>query len=184
MLGVALRSSRISLNVPFSSGRSAKTRQTRPLVIGAESLPYFAVSDSTPCPGAAALSGAAGGTVVTAGGGMLGEIGWVRVGGRLGGAAPGPEGGARLTAPPGSGTDAGGTGGGRSEKSCAWATPCPRMTRHAARINAGSSDTLRRHPMMPSPPIVMPPAFHRKRGKFKPLKPQEIRPRHGLMEPG
>ena len=50
---------------------------------------------------------------------MLGVFGCVRVGGRLGGPAPGPEGGARLTAPPGSGTEAGGTGGGRSEKSCA-----------------------------------------------------------------
>ena len=33
-------------------------------------------------------------------GGMLGVLGWVRVGGRLGGPAPRPEGGARLTAPP------------------------------------------------------------------------------------
>src|SRR3954471_20170229 len=104
MLGLALRSSRISLKVPFSSGRSANTRQTRPLVMGPESLPYRAVSDSTAWPGTAALSGAAGGTVVTVGG-ITGETGWVRVGGRL----AGPEGGARLTAPPGSGTEAGGT---------------------------------------------------------------------------
>src|SRR5689334_539279 len=177
MLGVALRSSRISLKVPFSSGRSANTRQTRPLVIGGVSLPYFAVSDSTPCPGTAALSGGADGTVETAGGGMLGVVGCIRVGGRLGGPAPGPEGGARLTAPPGSGTEAGGTGGGRSEKSCACAALWPAITRHAARISAGASLPLRRHPMMPSPPRVMPPAFHRKRGKFKPLKPQEIRAR-------
>src|SRR6478752_2178588 len=111
MLGVALRSSRISLKVPFSSGRSANTRHTRPLLIAGVSLPYLALSDSTACPGAAALRGAAGGTLVTAGGGMLGVFGCVRVGGRLGGGpAPGPEGGARLTAPPGSGTEAGGTG--------------------------------------------------------------------------
>src|SRR6187402_1301743 len=136
MLGVALRSSRISLKVPFSSGRSANTRQTRPLVIAGVSLPYFAVSDNTPWPGTAALSGGAAGTVLTAGGGMLGVFGWIRVGGRLGGPAPGPEGGARLTAPPGSGTDAGGTGGGRSEKSCAWAVPWPMVTRHAASTSA------------------------------------------------
>src|SRR6476660_8409719 len=37
--------------------------------------------------------------------------------------------------------------------------------------------------MMPSPPRVMPSAFHRKRGKFKPLKPQEIRPRGILWNP-
>src|SRR6266700_3609506 len=144
MLGVALRSSRISLKVPFSSGRSANTRQTRPLVIGGVSLPYLAVSDSTACPGAAALSGGADGTVETTGG-MVGDAGWVRVGGRFGGAAPGPDGGARLTAPPGSGTEAGGTGGGRSEKSWAWATPRPKVasprTRHAAR-NTGSSNAL------------------------------------------
>src|SRR5215467_10982164 len=118
MLGVALRSSLISLNVPFSSGRSANTRHTSPLVIGGRSLPYFAVSDSTAWPGAAAPMGAAGGTVETEGG-MVGEAGCVSVGGRLGGAAPGPEGGARLTAAPGSGTAAGGTGGGRSENNCA-----------------------------------------------------------------
>src|SRR3569833_2055165 len=111
MLGEALRSSRISLKVPFSSGRSANTRQTRPLVIAGVSLPYFAVSDSTPCPGTAALSGAAGGTVLTAGGGMLGVFGCIRVEGRLGGPAPSPEGGARVMAPPGSGTAAGGPGG-------------------------------------------------------------------------
>src|SRR5690242_415752 len=135
MFGVGLRSSRISLKVPFSSGRSANTRQTSPLVIGAESLPYLAVSDSTPWPGTAALSGAAEGTVVTAGGGMLGVTGWVRVGGRLGGPAPGPEGGARLTAPPGSGTEAGGTGGGRSEKSCACAALWLEITRPTARLS-------------------------------------------------
>src|SRR5206468_10318779 len=139
----ALWSSRISLKVPFSSGRSANTRQTRPLLIGGVSLPYFAVNDSTACPGTAALSGATGGTVVIAGG-IVGEAGCIRVGGRLGGAAPGPEGGARLTAPPGSGTEAGGTGGGRSEKSCACAAPWqrvnwPSVSRHTATISPGSS---------------------------------------------
>src|SRR3954469_22990374 len=148
MLGVAFRSSRISLKVPFSSGRSANTRQTKPLVIAGESLPYFAVSDSTACPGAAALSGAAGGTVDIAGG-RVGDAGWGRAGGRLGGAAAGPDEGAKLTAPPGSGTEAGGTGGGRSEKSWAWAAPGPR-TRQAAR-STGSSNAMRRHLMMASP---------------------------------
>ena len=49
----------------------------------------------------------------------LGSIRRPVIGLALGGAAPGPEGGARLTAAPGSGTAAGGTGGGRSENNCA-----------------------------------------------------------------
>jgi hypothetical protein len=161
-------------------------------VIAGVSLPYFAVSDSTACPGAAALRGAADGTLVTAGGGMLGVFGCVRVGGRLGGGpAPGPEGGARLTAPPGSGTEAGGIGGGRSENSCACAVFWTDTTKHAAKANgktngktncktndrpsAGISLPPRRHPTMPLPPGVMPSAFHRKRGKFKPLKSHGLR---------
>src|SRR4051812_50145967 len=101
MFGVALRSSRISLKVPFSSGRSANTRQTRPLVIGGGSLPYLAVSDSTPCPGTAALSGGGGGTGRTAGGGMLGGVGCNKGGGRAGGPGPRAGGGARARGPPG-----------------------------------------------------------------------------------
>src|SRR3954453_3170966 len=155
MFGVALRSSRISLNVPFSSGRSANTRQTRPLVIGGVSLPYFAVSDSTPCPGTAALSGGADGTVVTAGGGMLGVVGCNRVGGRLGGPAPGPEGGARLTAAPGSGTEAGGTGGGRSLNSCASAGDIAGPGGSHEKRGTSHRSPLRRNLVNPQPVIVL-----------------------------
>src|SRR5262249_59834244 len=125
------------------------------------------------CPGAAAPIGAAGGTLVTAGG-MVGDAGWVSDGGRVGVAEPLPEGGARLTAPPGSGTEAGGTGGGRSENSCARAAVWPKNDSATASMNAGSSRPLRRHLMMPSPPRFMLPAFHRKHGKFKPPKPRAI----------
>src|SRR6266581_4812506 len=99
MLGVAPRSSRINLNVPVSSGRSEKTRHTSPLVMTGRSLPYRAVSDSTAWPG------------VDMPGGTAAAEGCVDGAGRLGIGA-GPEGGARLIALPGSGTEAGGTGGG------------------------------------------------------------------------
>src|SRR3954451_13284980 len=97
MLGVAPRSSRISLKVPVSSGLSAKTRHTKPLVITGRSLPYFAVSASTACP---AVEAPGGGAAV----GLLGIVGWARLGwaggwvsgaGRFG-PAPGPDGGARF----------------------------------------------------------------------------------------
>src|ERR671939_196429 len=116
MLGVAPRSSRISLKVPVSSGLSANTRHTRPLVITGRSLPYFAVSASTACPAVEAPGGGRAGGAAAVGGGAP-SPGWVRGAGRLGVAA-GPEGGARFMAGPGagaSGTEAGGTGGGRSE---------------------------------------------------------------------
>ena len=90
--------------MPVSSGRSEKTRHTNPLVMTGRSLPYRAVSDSTACPGVDAPGGATtGGTAATEG--------CVNGAGRLGIEA-GPEGGARLIALPGSGTEAGGTGGG------------------------------------------------------------------------
>jgi hypothetical protein len=69
MLGVAPRSSRINLKVPFSSGLSANTRHTSPLVMTGRSLPYFAVSDSTACPAGEAP-----------GGGVMAIEGWVRPG--------------------------------------------------------------------------------------------------------
>src|SRR5215510_1542098 len=102
MLGVAPRSSRISLKVPFSSGLSANTRHTSPLVITGRSLPYLAVSDSTACPAGVAPGGGTAGGVLTI-------EGWVRGAGRFG-PAPGPEGGARFMAGPvggASGTEAG-----------------------------------------------------------------------------
>src|SRR5262245_37332018 len=119
MFGVAPRSSRINLKVPFSSGLSANTRHTSPLPMAGPSLAYRAVSDSTACPGAAAPGGGvAGGVLASDGWLMFGcvRVGWVRVGGRTG-PDPGPEGGARFIAGPlgASGTAAGGTGGGRSE---------------------------------------------------------------------
>src|ERR1019366_3461815 len=106
MLGVAPRSSRINLKMPVSSGRSEKTRHTSPLVMTGMSLPYRAVSESTAWP---AVDAPGGGTT----GGTAAMEGCVNGAGRLGTDA-GPEGGARLIALPGSGTDPGGTGGGRS----------------------------------------------------------------------
>src|SRR5437868_12003783 len=116
MLGVAPRSSRISLKVPVSSGLSANTRQTRPLPMTGRSLPYFAVSDSTAWPAVEAPGGgSAAGAFEMDGWVRLGwfSVGWVNGAGRFGLAA-GPEGGARFIAGPGggaSGTAAGGTGG-------------------------------------------------------------------------
>jgi hypothetical protein len=87
-------------------------------------LPYFAVSESTAWPAVEAPGGgSAAGALVIEGWARPGwvNVGWVSVGGRLG-PAPGPEGGARFMAGPAgvaSGTEAGGTGGGRSENS--WA---------------------------------------------------------------
>jgi hypothetical protein len=71
--------------------------------------------------------------------------GWVRTGGRLGGPAPGPEGGASDTAAPGSGTEAGGTGGGRSLKSWARAGKAQKQKKIAATAKTGHSHPLRRH---------------------------------------
>src|SRR2546429_3087215 len=103
MLGVAPRSSRISLNVPVSSGRSEKTRHTNPLVMTGRSLPYRAVSDSTACPGVDAPGGATtGGTAANAR--------CVNGAGKLG-IETGPEGAGRLAALPGPGAQAGGPRG-------------------------------------------------------------------------
>jgi hypothetical protein len=86
--------------------------------------------------------------------------------GVLGGAEAEPDGGARLTAAPGSGTNAGGIGGGRSLNSCALAGVT--KAESSTSTSAGKSPTPRENPLLPSPPEVMVPAFHRKRGKFKP----------------
>ena len=75
------------------------------------------------------------------------------------GPAPGPDGGARLTAPPASGTEAGGTGGGRSLKSWALAGTAKkasqRPARTTAKANAGHTRLPRRHRKMPSLPDFM-----------------------------
>src|SRR5215470_9936385 len=158
MLGVAPRSSRISLKVPVSSGLSANTRHTSPLVMTGRSLPYFAVSDSTACP---AVEAPGGGIAA----GAFEIEGWVRVGwfsvgcvsgaGRFGPAA-GPEGGARFMAGPvgASGTEAGGTGGGRSENIWAGAGPGKR-TSQAASGNATPSPLARPSPVTPLPLQIM-----------------------------
>ena len=94
--------------------------------------------------------------------------GWVSGAGRLGTDA-GPEGCARLIAPPGaSGTEAGGIGGGRSVN--IWADTEAGITAAsmATSANAKTGRLLRPDPLPPLPPMVMPHAFHRKRGKFKP----------------
>src|ERR1700719_3058839 len=115
MLGVAPWSSRITLKVPLSSGRSGKTRHTSPLLMTGRGLPERAVSDSTAWPAVEVLGAAITGGIAATGGCVNGA-------GKLGVDA-GPDGGARLIAPPdGSGTDAGGTGGGRSVNICAETT--------------------------------------------------------------
>src|ERR1700733_9671963 len=135
MFGVAPRSSRTNFILPVSSGRSEKTRQTSPLVTAGRSLPKRAVRASTAWVGVAAPGGGAGttgGTAATAGGA-------VKEGGRFG-ADAGPEDGARFIAGPagGSGTAAGGTGGGRSLNICA-----ERGAKTANTKNKGNSDAKR-----------------------------------------
>ena len=94
-------------------------------------------------------AGAAAAGGVDGGDGWL-RVGWVRVGGSTG-AEPGPDGGARFIAgPPGaSGTEAGGTGGGRSEN--IWAETAtgidPAKTRASA--SAAKSRPPRPHPLKP-----------------------------------
>src|SRR5881396_3441763 len=94
---------------------------TPPVTLG-RSLPNFALSASTAWPAVEGGSAAAAGGAATVGAAGA-VIGGARIEGGKFGAAPGPDGGARLTAPPptpsGSGTEAGGTGGGRSPKICA-----------------------------------------------------------------
>jgi len=77
--------------------------------------------------------------------------------GALGGTEAEPDGGARLTAAPGSGTNAGGIGGGRSLNSCALAGVT--KAESSTSISAGKSPTPRENPLLPSPPEVMVPAF-------------------------
>ena len=151
MFGVAPRSSRINLKVPFSSGLSAKTRHTRPLLMTGRSLPYFAVSDSTAWPAVEATGGGKAAGVFAIEGGTAGG-GCVSGAGKLG-PAPGPDGGARLRAGPvggASGTAAGGTGGGRSENICAEA-------KSGANASKTASESARPGPMArPRPATALP----------------------------
>src|SRR5262245_23882968 len=153
MFGVAPRSSRISLKVPFSSGLSANTRHTSPLVMTGRSLPYFAVSDSTACPTGEAPGGTAGDVLAIEG---WVSVGWIRGAGRFG-PAPGPEGGARFMAGPAagaSGTKAGGTGGGRSENSWAEAKPGASVSKTTAK-SARPGPKARPRPSTPLPLQIM-----------------------------
>src|SRR5579871_1851055 len=162
MFGAALRSSRIIFMLPVSSGLSEKIRHTRPPVIGGRSLPKRAVNASTAWFGGAILAGgAAGGTAATAGGAVSG-------GGRLG--TDGPVDGARFIAGPdgGSGTEAGGTGGGRSPNNCA----ATGLAMADPKSNTNTGIRRERPPRQNLPASCRPrfimDAFHRKRGKFKP----------------
>ncbi|CCE04440.1 exported hypothetical protein [Bradyrhizobium sp. STM 3843] len=96
------------------------------------------------CGGAAGV--AAGGTAATDGGAV-----------GIGGGAPaaGPDGGARLTAAPGSGTAAGGTGGGRSLKNCAFAGPTPPAPSKVAAANSARSLAPRRSLVMPPRLVII-----------------------------
>jgi hypothetical protein len=119
------------------------------------SLPYRAVSDSTACPAVEAPGGGAtGGMVATEGCTM---VGCVNGAGTLG-PAPAPD-GAKFIAGAGSGTEAGGIGGGRSENS--WAETG--LERPPIRAAASQSDGRRRlprpHPPMRLPQEVMQPCF-------------------------
>lgn len=76
--------------------------------------------------------------------------GCVNDGGRLGVDA-GPDGGARLTAAPGSGTSAGGTGGGRSLNNWALAGAIV-AAKNTVSVSTDRSQPPRRDPKMPSPP--------------------------------
>jgi hypothetical protein len=125
-------------------------------------LPKRAVSASTAWFGVAAPGGGVttGGTAATAGGAVKG-------GGRFGTDA-GPEDGARFIAGPAgtSGTDAGGTGGGRSPNNCAETGAV--NTSPNSNANAGATRQCTPRPRLPCLPQFMMDAFHRKRGKFKP----------------
>jgi hypothetical protein len=88
--------------------------------------------------------------------------GCVNGAGRLGIDA-GPDGGARLSAGPeggASGTDAGGTGGGRSVNICAETEAGIARTMADASASANSSAPPRRNPVFALPPDVMTHAFH------------------------
>src|SRR5581483_5530809 len=151
---------------------------TRSALVAGRSLPEGALSASTACPGAR-LGGAAGGKAAAGGGLSEGWVsvgwpgsGWVSTGGRF---EDGPDDGARLTAGPGSGTAAGGTGGGRSLNNWALAGATDarpsiavrtavrarrrdkfrRRGRSRRRPKRGVSARLRRKPQGPSPREVM-----------------------------
>jgi hypothetical protein len=119
------------------------------------SLPYRAVNDSTACP---AVEAPAGGATAIDGGTI---DGCVNVGGRLGIGA-GPDDGARFIAGPvgASGTEAGGTGGGRSENICAEDGAITAQSNMAASANAAGRPLPRPDPSIPLPPDVMFHAFH------------------------
>jgi hypothetical protein len=74
----------------------------------------------------------------------------------------GPDGGARFIAGPAgtSGTDAGGTGGGRSVNICAETAAGKESTSVAAIAIAASGRPLRPDLLVPLLPIVMTDAFH------------------------
>ena len=99
MFGVAPRSSRISLKVPFSSGLSANTRHTSPLLMAGQILAVARGQRQHGLPGASRRPAAA------AAGGAVAIDGWrdgrlrQRCGGRTG-PDPGPDGGARFIAGP------------------------------------------------------------------------------------
>src|SRR4051812_28986947 len=71
------------------------------------------------------------------------------------GPAPGPEGGARLTAAPGSGTEAGGTGGGRSLNSCAAAGVAAKAASRQDKAGTSHSRPLRRNLVNPRPVVII-----------------------------
>jgi len=75
-------------------------------------------------------------------------VGWVSGAGRLG-AEPDPDGGAKFIAGAGSGTEAGGTGGGRSLN--IWAEPAAGSSNAIASASSGKSLPPRPHPPMPLP---------------------------------
>jgi hypothetical protein len=98
--------------------------------------------------------GATGGIAANGGGG------WVNGAGRLG-IETGPDDGARLIAPPGgSGTEAGGTGGGRSVNIWAETGSGKDKTSRQQSANAIARRPPRRDPSMPFHPGVMGHAFH------------------------
>ncbi|GAC1495908.1 MAG: hypothetical protein NVS2B1_03820 [Bradyrhizobium sp.] len=89
------------------------------------------------------------------------------------GAGPGvaaePDGGARFNAGAvGSGTNPGGTGGGRSENICAAAGVAIMQASTQASASAGSARASYPGRPVPASPALMSPYFYRKRGKFKP----------------
>ena len=119
-----------------------------------KSLPYRAVSDSTAWPAVAAPGGGTTGGTVAIDGGTI--VGCVNGAGRLG-SDPGPEGGARFIAGPegASGTEAGGTGGGRSENIWAETDAGMKQASTEASTSAGKSRPARPSPPIPSPHEVM-----------------------------